>query len=189
MSYDFFPTPRDLHVDRGPQQKPARGEVWRFRDGTEGVVTSCNTMSTTVYVGPAAYMIPVGDVDLVFGHAARVDDAAEAAAHAAAIAAVVAPGPAVFRVKHGTAERWDVCECEDCVTAKQAAVVTIVDGTSPPVLAVYKDPANVTQAEHDAMLMAAIADAQMAGKSSITITADPPASRRGRKRKSDTEVK
>ena len=141
--------------------RPARGEVWRFRDGSEGVVSSCNTMSTTVYVGPAAYMIPVGDVDLVFGHAARVDQATEASARAAAVADVFALGPAVFpppaKAKHDTT------------------------------LITYKDPANVTQAEHDAVVSAALAEVRQPATGTITIVAEP--SRRGRKRKSDTEVK
>ncbi len=29
--------------------------------------------------------------------------------------------PQVFRRKHGTAERWDVCSCDECLEGKEAA--------------------------------------------------------------------
>lgn len=29
--------------------------------------------------------------------------------------------PQVFRRKHGTAERWDVCSCDECLEGKEVA--------------------------------------------------------------------
>ena len=40
-----------------------RQQVWRFRDGREGVVASTNAIGVTFYVGPQAIMVPTGDLD------------------------------------------------------------------------------------------------------------------------------
>lgn len=39
-----------------------RQQVWRFRDGREGVVASTNAIGVTFYVGPQAIMVPTGDL-------------------------------------------------------------------------------------------------------------------------------
>lgn len=47
--------------------------------------------------------------------------ACEAAKPTTEVSAVRAPRErrfATFQVKHGTAERWDICDCADCVAAK-----------------------------------------------------------------------
>lgn len=50
-----------------------RGQLWRFRDGREGVIASTNPIAVIVYVGPQAHAIPVGDLRYAFDGAALVD--------------------------------------------------------------------------------------------------------------------
>lgn len=49
-----------------------RQQVWRFRDGREGVVASTNAIGVTFYVGPQAIMVPTGDLDAALFEATLV---------------------------------------------------------------------------------------------------------------------
>ncbi len=49
--------------------QPERGQRWRFADGREGAVASANALSVVVYIGPQAFTVPRGDVDVVFADA------------------------------------------------------------------------------------------------------------------------
>jgi hypothetical protein len=51
--------------------------------------------------------------------AARLAEAMDAEARRFRSARAKAPWfRDTFQSKHGTAERWDICDCEECVTAK-----------------------------------------------------------------------
>lgn len=60
-----------------PDEIPAAGQVLRFRDGREGVVSSINSSGATVYVGPQAFMIPRGDWPAAFLDAMLASDVIE----------------------------------------------------------------------------------------------------------------
>lgn len=44
-----------------PDPSPVEGQLWRFRDGREGVVATVNSAVAVVYVGPQSFTIPRGD--------------------------------------------------------------------------------------------------------------------------------
>ena len=60
-----------------PDEIPTAGQVLRFRDGREGVVSSINSSGATVYVGPQAFMIPRGDWPAAFLDAMLASDVIE----------------------------------------------------------------------------------------------------------------
>jgi len=61
-------------VQAKPDEIPTAGQVLRFRDGREGVVSSINSSGATVYVGPQAFMIPRGDWPAAFLEAMLASD-------------------------------------------------------------------------------------------------------------------
>lgn len=54
------------------------GEVWRFRDGREGIVASANAQQVIVYVGPQAFTLPVGDWPAIVLGASPIRESAPA---------------------------------------------------------------------------------------------------------------
>lgn len=145
--------------------RPTRGQVWRFNGGTEGVIASANSMSVSVYVGPVGYMIPIGDVDLVFGRAVQLSSDEY-------------PQP-----KHGDPGFRRDCRCAVCETAAATRVQLRMAAFTPE----FKDSENVTQAEADAAVIEVIATERQPQPG--TIVAEQKSSRRGGKRKHNPEVK
>lgn len=55
-----------------PDPSPVEGQLWRFRDGREGVVATVNSAVAVVYVGPQSFTIPRGDWPEAFRDAVLV---------------------------------------------------------------------------------------------------------------------
>lgn len=71
-----------------------RNQLWRFRDGREGIVASVNTIGATFYVGPQSFMVPAGDIDAALYGATLVNAHDAALTHQSRPTMVVEPAPA-----------------------------------------------------------------------------------------------
>jgi len=133
-------------VQAKPDEIPTAGQVLRFRDGREGVVSAINSSGATVYVGPQAFMIPRGDWPAAFLDAMLASDYAEADVIVAervvplpappmfereVVPAIMRPGPGDERL-HLAAEPAELAPTITATTTTDDAPIMVASQPSAP---------------------------------------------------------